>query len=86
MSQLEPACEIAHEPILFVSIHSSIHSNTKVSPIHRYVIHYRSMRMYGFDFFRYICSLQYVISSRMYIISLFTCATVFYLKIIKMCF
>jgi hypothetical protein len=41
------------------------------------------MRMYDFDFFRYICGLQCVISSDVYVNSLFTYDTIFYLKIIK---
>jgi hypothetical protein len=44
------------------------------------------MRMYNFDFFSYICGLQSVISSHIYVISLFTRVTIFILKIIKMCF
>jgi hypothetical protein len=41
------------------------------------------MRMYDFDLFRYICGLQCVISSYVYVISLLTYDTIFYLKIIK---
>jgi hypothetical protein len=38
------------------------------------------MRMYDFDFFRYICVLQCVISSHVYVISLFTYDTIFIYK------
>jgi hypothetical protein len=41
--------------------------------------------MYGFDFFKYICVQQCVISSHVYVISLFTCVIVFILKVVKRC-
>jgi hypothetical protein len=41
------------------------------------------MRMYGFNFFRYMCGLQCVIFVHVYVLSLFACDIIFYLKIIK---
>jgi hypothetical protein len=35
------------------------------------------MRIYDFDVFRYICGLHYVLSSHVYVISLFTCVNIF---------
>jgi hypothetical protein len=43
-------------------------------------IYWTYMRMYDFGFFRYICGLQCVISSHVYVISLFTYDTIFILK------
>jgi hypothetical protein len=44
------------------------------------------MRMYDFDFFKYISGLQCVISSHVYIVSLFTYDIIFYLKLLKYIF
>jgi hypothetical protein len=41
------------------------------------------MRMFGFNFFGYICGLQCVIYSHVYVISLFTYDTILKFKIIK---
>jgi hypothetical protein len=44
------------------------------------------MRMYDFDFLKYISGLQCVISSHVYIVSLFTYDIIFYLKLLKYIF
>jgi hypothetical protein len=53
----------------------------------RYPIRWTYMRMYDFNFFRYICGLKCMISLHVYDNSLFTCDIIIYLKTIKnMCF